>query len=135
MLTIRTEQMEAFRKALDGTMLERVVAFLRAELPDAVAGLPDDVVRRRAERGLERAREYDFETDLSLISLVTMMFEFGPNFDRHPVVAKALRDDRDTPDDRMLTVVLELPERVWDELAILADADWGDGFEAPGEGG
>ena len=82
---------------------------------------------------MQRARNYHFATDLAMFSIVAMMFEFGPNFDRHPVVAKTLHDDRNPPDDRMLSIVLELPDRIWHELAILADSNWDDGFDASGE--
>ena len=133
MLTIRSGQLEAFRRSFELALADRVFRSLHDDFPGSVAGLPEALVRRRIDRGLRRSRELGFETDLAAILFVAMMFAFGPTFDRHPVVAETLRPGDGPADERMLTVVLELPDRIWDELAILADRDWGDEGGSGGE--
>lgn len=134
MLTIRAEQVEVFRREFDASIADAIVEFLRSNLPGSIAGVAEHGLRLRVGRGMQRARDRGFETDLAVTVFVAMMFRFGPDFDRHPSVARALGDRRDAPDERMLTVVLELPDRVWEELAILSDPRWNDGLDANEEG-
>ncbi len=119
--------MEVFQQYLDQRLVGETMSYLRAEQPGSVMGVPEMVLRRRVERGLMRARQYGMRADTSIQALIGMMFEFGPHFDRHPVVAKLLRNERLQPDDRTYALVFEISDRVWEEMSILSGDDrWDD---------
>jgi len=108
--------------------------YIRAELADTVMRVPAEVLRRRVEQGFARARSYGIEADTAIQSFIGMMFEFGPHFDRHPIVARLLRNHRLPPDDRIYALVFELSDRIWDEMAILSGNDrWDDETETSRE--
>lgn len=121
MLTIRPEQLEAFRPAADAAFLQQVVDYVRDEHDDqavqltsgafTVAQLPDDVLRELVRCGFERARAYGMTWESSITTFVILMFVVAPNFDEHPVIRHILRDGRVPPDSRLD----ELWERTSDE--------------------
>ena len=127
MLTIRAGQMAIFEKALQARVADDTIAFLRTEFPAEVRGITEAVLRRRVLQGLAQARRYGIRAESSLRVFVATMFTAGPHFDRHPVVARLLRDSSRDPDDRVDALALELSDRVWEEMAILSGGDLWDG--------
>jgi hypothetical protein len=126
MLTIRGEQLEIFKRQMDRCLLEKTLDFLRQESPEQIAGLPEYILWSRVREALRRAEEYGIESDVSTQTFVAMMFDFGPHFDAHPVVAALLGDTTLPADDRLDILVFEGSDRVWEEMAILSGGDWWD---------
>ena len=117
--------MAVFERQLEDRFVAELESGLRSDHPEAVADLSDAVVRDRIERALAQARARGVGAGAALHVFVVMALVFGPRFDRHPVVARLLDDASRSVDDRVDALVLELSDRVWDELAILAEA-WDD---------
>jgi hypothetical protein len=127
MLVIRREQMAVFARHMEERLASETIAYLFQDHPDLVEDLPEAILRRRVDQGLRQAREYGFHFDQTLQAFVALMFEFGPHFDRHPVVAKLLRDPDRPADERLDALDVEASDRVWEEIAILSAGDsWAD---------
>jgi hypothetical protein len=124
--------MAVFQRQMEDRFAEQTLAMLREDHAAELAGVPEPVLRDRVKEGLRRARAYGIASDVSLQTFVGMMFDFGPHFDSHPVVARWLRDPGRPADERLDSLVLEASDRVWEELAILAGGDaWDDERERP----
>ena len=123
MLVIRAAQIATLQNTLQERFLDETLAQLRVDCHGETEHLPDTDLRRRVLEGMARAQQYGICSASSLQVFVTTMFVLGPHFDRHPAVAKLLHDTSREPEDRLEAVIVELPDRVWQEIAILAGAD------------
>ena len=119
--TIRSEQQKEFTRAAERSFVDRSINFLQDKLPAKVSPLPPRLLRQRVEAGFARAKQYGVGWESSLLMFVSLMFEFGPNFDRHPLVQAYLRDQRVQPDHRVKRVVNDLTPEDWAKVANLAD--------------
>jgi hypothetical protein len=120
MIQIRRDQMDAFQRKLDERLVRELSSILRSDRPDLTAGLAEDTLRHRVSRGVDRGRSHGLTEEGSLLAFVTMMLQFGPRFDEHPRIARVLSEARPAPDALMAVLTLLVPDRVWEELAILA---------------
>jgi hypothetical protein len=126
--------MAVFQQQMEDRLADDTLAYLREDHADALTGVPEDILRRRVRDGLRRAKTYGIESDVSFQIFVAMMFDLGPHFDSHPVVARLLRDPSLPADERLDALVFEASDRVWDEMAILSGGDlWDDEREEPPE--
>jgi hypothetical protein len=126
-MLIRSAQMAVFRKQFDERLHEYVLRFLREELTSDVEDLSDEVLQRRIELTLSRARSLGIDGGLALQIFFALTFGVGPHFDRHPVVKKIVHDSSRPMKERMAAVMNELSGRVWHEMTVLAGADeWSD---------
>ena len=125
MLRLHQKQFEIFEKQAADRFVKATVEFLLSEHADAVEHLTAQELTAQAGHALARARGLGMRTDVALQGFTALMFEFGPQFDRHPAVRRVLGDTTIPPDYFLDALVQELPRRVWDELAILAsDEGW-----------
>jgi hypothetical protein len=97
MLTIRQEQVEAFRQAALQRFENKMVEELRKSFPKTSEKLKESGIRDIIRHGIQRAREYGIvrERDVGRYIAVTLMF--GPNFDSKMssgAMYYALRDPR-----------------------------------------
>jgi hypothetical protein len=126
-MILRRKQMAMFRIRAENTVTDQAMRFLRSELPAGVAGMSDDVLRRRVERTRARALALGLATDMALQVFLAMTFALGPRFERHPAAVKILRDPARSADERATALLSELSDRIWEEMGILAGGDRWDG--------
>jgi len=91
-MLIRSAQMAVFRKQFDERLPEYAFRFLREELTSDVEGLSDEVLQKRIELTLSRARSLGIDAGMALQIFLALTFGVGPHFDRHPVVKKIVHD-------------------------------------------
>lgn len=131
MLTIRPEQLEVFKPLTDAQFAERVAGFLRRRHADTVvrlvAGptlikrLSNETLMKIVRLGIERARSYELSWESSITSFIVLMLKVAPNFDQHPLIARALRDARFEPDERIENLWERVTSKNWE--AARADYD------------
>ncbi|HEY0080968.1 MAG TPA: hypothetical protein VGB73_20355 [Pyrinomonadaceae bacterium] len=122
-LQIRPEQMNAFQPVADANFVKRLMAQLRDEhsetavvLPDkasTVKQLPDETLRELVVAGIARARRYGLSHESALAAFVAIMFEAAPNFDRHPLIQRLLKDEKTPPNSRIDLLLEETTEENW----------------------
>jgi hypothetical protein len=113
MLTIRAEQMKAFRPAAEAAFERRVAAYLRGEHAAEVVLLPagedgvderevkdldDETFLKMVRAGIARARAYGLTWESSITAFVVLLFTVAPNFDSHPLIRRVLLDGQSEPD-------------------------------------
>jgi len=126
-MLIRSAQMAVFRKQFDERLPEYAFRFLREELTSDVEGLSDEVLQKRIELTLSRARSLGIDAGMALQIFLALTFGVGPHFDRHPVVKKIVHDSSLPMNERMAAICNDLSDRTWEEMAILAGAgEWSD---------
>jgi hypothetical protein len=95
MLTIRKEQMEAFREARFERLVERVAKHLRDTLPDAYTFFGKETVRSSAKKAVSRCRRYSVNVEYDVFRYFNLMFVLGFDFDTDsgcPWAASILND-------------------------------------------
>ena len=88
---------------------------------DIVGHLNDQDLQDLVEVGVARARRYDLSLETSIATFVSLMFEFGPNFDEQPTIAELLKESGVPADERIDLVVDYASEQDWDEVDRLRD--------------
>ncbi|MEW6210761.1 MAG: hypothetical protein AB1631_20520 [Acidobacteriota bacterium] len=138
MLIIKPEQMDAFKATADAAFVRRVASYLRekhgeviVELPNAtmaVKQIPEDMLCEMARKGVERAREYGMTWESSLTAFVVLMFVTAPNFDDHPLIQRAMRDESIPPDLRIDQLWERTTDQNWEAVERGYDPQgWGVG--------
>jgi hypothetical protein len=122
-LSIRTEQLEAFQPAADAALEARVVEYLREEHAEEIVRmpwgdfsideLPEEVLLAMVREGFRRARRYGLSWEATLTAFVVMMISVAPNFDEHPLIRRVLADEQIEPNARV--------ERLWERTT---DENW-----------
>lgn len=136
MLTIRPEQFDAFSSVADAAFVRRLAVHLRenhgdviVELPNqtsTVKQLPDDVLWELVEKGIARARGYGMSWESTLTAFVALMFVAAPNFDDHPLIQRALKDDSVPPDSRIDHLWERTTDQNWEAVKRSYDpSGWG----------
>jgi hypothetical protein len=123
MLTIRTEQITAFERAVDERYIEDLTDYLLQTHPKApirsyvrsalLSSLTRTVVLRLVRNGIARARSHGLTWKGNIAAFVTLMVIVSPNFDQDPVVARILREARESIDRHW--------ESIWDDTT---NDDW-----------
>ena len=111
MLQIRPEQLEVFQPVAETAFLRRVVEHLREHNAESVIQLPNEVALVRqlsdeklfamARTGIARAREYGMDWESSLTAFFVVMVVAAPNFDKHPLILRILKDENVDPNARI----------------------------------
>ncbi len=136
MLTIRPEQMEAFKATAEAAFVRRVASYLRAkhgevivELPSAtlaVKQISDERLCEIVRKGVERAREYGMTWESTLTAFVVLMFVTAPNFDDHPLIQRAMKDESIPPDSRIDQLWERTTDQNWEAVERSYDPQaWG----------
>ncbi len=84
MVTIRKDQMEAFRAASYRSFEDRMLDHLRRCFPKHVRALGDDLTRRAIGDGVSRAAPYGIVSEVDVCRFIDVMFAFGDRFDENP---------------------------------------------------
>lgn len=103
-------------------LLDAVVDHLCEHQPQEVAGLSDAEIRRRAQIGIDRARQFEFDKPSSVVAFVSLLFVAGPHFDEQPGIRKALTDASIEPDLRITRLFDNTRESDWEEAERLPQA-------------
>lgn len=124
MLSIRAEQMRAFKTAAETAFLRGLVRHLRENHAEEevvtpagefrVEELDDETLLRMAGAGVERARRYGMSWESSLTAFVVLMFVVAPNFDEHPLIRRVLGDEQVAPDLRLDGLWEQTTEENWE---------------------
>ncbi|HYL97685.1 MAG TPA: hypothetical protein VEZ90_01935 [Blastocatellia bacterium] len=135
-MKIRPEQLEAFQPLADAAFARRLVAHIRDRHSNAVVKLPsgqqkvgqlsDDLMNIMAQAGIIRARTYGMTWESSISSFVVLMFLSAPNFDRHPLIERVLKDGQTDPNSRIENLWHRVSRQNWQAVESYYDANaWG----------
>jgi hypothetical protein len=103
----------------DSSLAEHIADHLCEEQPEAVAGLSDAEIRRRAEICVAAARRHGFTLPEPITAFASLMFLVSPRFDEQPAIARALAD-RSLPErERLTTLFQRTKESDWDAAGRL----------------
>lgn len=126
MLRIRSEQIGAFGPLADAVFAKRVAEYVRethsnlqVRFPTetlTVAEIPEELLEKTVQEGIDRARGYGLSWETSLSAFVVLMFVSAPNFDSHPQVRQILTSAAVSADHRMDRLWEGTSERVWEEI-------------------
>jgi hypothetical protein len=122
-MQIRPAQMKDLEREQHRKYVRGIMDLLRRDIPEAVASMPDDVFERRVRHGIECAERFGLhasENDASsraIVLWVRLMFEVGPDFDRHPACAAILSDTATPPESRVPSLLRVASGIPWPEVA------------------
>ena len=126
MLKIRREQFEVFQPVAEAAFVRRVAEHLRASHADAVVQLPNEVIlvkqiaderlRRLAKDAIARARGYGMDWESTVTAFVVLMFVAAPNFDKHPLIQRILKDERVPANSRIDQLWERTTEENWEAV-------------------
>lgn len=130
-MEIRKSQMEALQDAAEKKFVHAVMEYLREHESDEVAPLTDAVLEERVRFAITRAESYGFTWQSAIVGFVAMMFQVGPDFDRHPAFAKALEIQRtsgeENEDERVVLIFEHVTDEEWDDAQAKSDTSvWPD---------
>ena len=91
MITIRKEQMEAFRAEAMLRFEDKLVAHVAEHFPDQYQSLGDGGTRAMIRQGIKRAGSYGIVTEPGVAAYIKLMFLLGRNFDVDPDLPWAQR--------------------------------------------
>lgn len=139
MLRISPEQMEVFQPVAEEAFVIRVAEHLRdnhadvaVQVPDkvlVVKQIPEEMLQEMVRQGLARARQYGLDWESSLTAFVVLMFVAAPNFDRHALVERVLKDERVEANSRIDQLWEKTSEENWRVVKENYDVNawgWGD---------
>jgi hypothetical protein len=103
----------------DEQLTGHVVDHLCAEQPEAVAGLPDAEIERRAALAVARARSFGFSSPETVAAFAVLMFLVSPDFARQAAIAAVLADAAVPERQRLESLFSRTSEEDWEEAARL----------------
>lgn len=123
MLRIRSEQMESFRPVAEEAFVIRTAEHVRDNHSDVavqvtdkvlvVKQISDDLLRDMVRRGIARAREYGMNWESSITAFVVLMFVAAPDFDKHALIQRVLKDERVAANSRIDQLWEKTSEENW----------------------
>ena len=114
MLTIRPEQMDAFRRYMTERFERRVLEHIRRTFPTEFEKLGEEAALELIRTGIERAANYGLDTEYDAARFVVLMVARCPDFDSEsPWVRELLTDESLLPRERL------------DAVCQRAEAEWG----------
>jgi hypothetical protein len=133
MLTIRADQIQAFDAVAETMFVDRVSRYLQEHHADTairlregestVRDLADEMLREFVRNGVVRARAYELSHESALAAFVVLQFESAPNFDDHPLLHRALTDDRGDPNLRIDRLMDQASPENWEAVKERYDAN------------
>lgn len=126
MLIIRPEQFEVFQPVAEAAFARRVVEHLREDHAETVIQLPNEVVLVKqisderlyemVRNGIARARGYGIDWESAVTAFVVLMFVAAPNFDKHPLIQRVLKDERVEANSRVDRLWERTSEENWEAI-------------------
>lgn len=118
---MRPGQMAAFQAQARRGFEADVLDWLRAHQADSLEGLPAELLPGRVRMAISRARVHGYTWQSSIATFVALMFELGPNFDRHPAFEQALRAPIEDENARILAVFDQVTDEDWEDAQEFSD--------------
>ena len=81
MFILRQQHLDAFSEAAKEGFEDRMVSLLYEKFPDECEQLGERGVRRRICTGVERAAQYEIDTEADVAVFIRLMFGISPTFD------------------------------------------------------
>jgi len=81
-LTIRNEQMEALRSAVEARFEKQVLAYLRRQFPGRCGALPDETLCDHVRKCIRRARGWGIMAERDICKYAVLGLVMGSDFDR-----------------------------------------------------
>lgn len=91
MLTIRAEQMAALDEAASSRFHNRLMVYLREEIPGATSGINDEALMQHIIDSERRAAKYNIESEAGIAQFVCLTFAAGADFDEIPEIQEYLQ--------------------------------------------
>lgn len=114
-MRIRPEQILGLQDAADMEFHRRLAAFIRHQ-HEPVSNLGDAALMKQIRASVESARTYGLTWQSSLASFVSLAFEFGSEFHKHPAAQRILTDPSIPSNFRISQLVNFLDENTWKEI-------------------
>jgi hypothetical protein len=105
MLKLRKQQLETFEKAAQVDFHQRLLTFLRTELPEDTASLEDADLLERIKDSERRASAYDILSEAGISQFTCLTFMAGPTFDEIPEVHAYLQEPGLEPEEKLEELV------------------------------
>jgi hypothetical protein len=117
LLDLSREQLETCGQAIERDLVHVLHWHLRNHHAKVVQHIDRDVLERRIQVAIHKARRYGFQTVSDLAGFSALMFELAPNFDEHPTFLKVLAD-RELPSEMKLRRLSQsISEKDWREAS------------------
>lgn len=143
-MIIRPEQFEVFQPVAEAAFVRRVAEHLRQHHSEAVVQLPgevilvkqiaDDRLHKIVRNAIALARDYGIDWESTVTAFVVLMFVAAPNFDKHPLIQRVLRDERVAANSRVDQLWERTSEENWEAVRKNYDVSaWGLDSEGGGK--
>jgi len=76
-----------------------------------------------ARFGVAKAKKYGLTWQSSLAGFTVLMFLYGPDFDRNPLVQRELTDATVPDEIRVDHLCAVIPDKVWDDIRRTQEPD------------
>ena len=131
-MIIRSEQRDALTEAATITFANRLVAHIRAVLPDArvilpglnstVAEINDNDLKILVRRGITIAKQFGLNWESTIAKFVSLMVEVAPNFCLHPGIYPLLANPNIHQQLKIDDLFTLTDDSVWEEVAATYDS-------------
>jgi hypothetical protein len=107
-LNIRPEQVDELDRAARNDFHQRLMKFLREQLPDETKASTDEELLARITQSEERAARYGIVSEMGVTQFVCLTYMAGPDFNEMPPIHNYLSQPSDDPDERLNELVEEI---------------------------
>lgn len=115
-MRISNDQLNAMLANDDEMLVRAIQKQVSEEHAYVVDGLPQDIYDRMVTGGIRRARAVGLTRPSDLACFVLLMYEFGPEFWRHPYIEREFANASIIPHERLQRVVEDTPGEVWQNI-------------------
>ncbi|MCP3955428.1 MAG: hypothetical protein GY697_24885 [Desulfobacterales bacterium] len=113
MLIIRNKQMAVFQQLVNRQFVNYVMGILRGDDGESLGSIPDDLLFKRVEYGIECARKYELTRKNDLLAFVELMFSIAPDFYEYPAFKNVLTDETIDPNQRIEQLLQRTTNKAW----------------------
>lgn len=113
MLIIKREQLQLFDAVAERDFHNRLLSFLREELPEYTADMDDTGLRLFIREAQSHAERHGIESDQGIAQYVCLALETSPTFADAPEISSYLHQPGVSPDlgmDELVELLGEMPE-------------------------
>ena len=118
LLDLSRQQLETCSQAIERDLIHVLHWHMRNHHAKVVQHIDREVLERRIQVAIHKARRYGFQTVSDLAGFSALMFELAPNFDEHPTFLKVLAD-RELPSEMKLRRLSQ----------SISESDWREALE------
>jgi len=104
-LKIRKQQMDAFERSAQAKLHQRLLIYLRQELPEETDEFSDAALLKRICEAEHRASHYNIVSDAGIAQFACLTFVAGPTFDEIPEVNDYLTEPGYDTEERLNELV------------------------------